>query len=104
MKKLPNGWRYCLSYQVYLSSDMICYEGNGVPADIEVFNNRVDIENGIDPLIVRGLEVLRSKSAEAVDDPRTLPQRMAPNVKPRCYRGCTPSMTVRLGSGGESGH
>jgi C-terminal processing protease CtpA/Prc len=68
-KKLPNGWEYCLSYQVYLSADMVCYEGKGVPADIELFNKKADIENGIDPLIARALEVLRSKNAEAADDP-----------------------------------
>jgi carboxyl-terminal processing protease len=60
-KKLPNGWEYCLSYQVYYSADMACYEGKGVPVDIEVLNRKADIENGIDPLIVRALEVLRSK-------------------------------------------
>jgi len=64
-RKLPNGWRYCLPYQVYFSSDMISYEGKGVPADIELFNKKADIENGIDPLIARALEVLRSKNAEA---------------------------------------
>jgi hypothetical protein len=68
-KRLPNGWRYCLSYQVYFSADMICYEGKGVPADIELFNKKADIENGIDPLITRGLEMLRSRSAEAADAP-----------------------------------
>ena len=57
-KKLPNGWEYCLSYQVYLSADMLCYEGKGVPVDIEVFNKKADIENGIDPLITRALEVI----------------------------------------------
>ena len=43
-KKLPNGWEYCLSYQVYFSADMVCYEGKGVPADIELFNKEADIE------------------------------------------------------------
>jgi carboxyl-terminal processing protease len=57
-KKLPNGWEYCLSYQVYLSADMVCYEGKGVPVDIEVFNKKADIVNGIDPLITRALEVI----------------------------------------------
>ena len=57
-KKLPNGWEYCLSYQVYLSADMVCYEGKGVPVDIEVFNKKADIKNGIDPLITRALEVI----------------------------------------------
>jgi hypothetical protein len=37
---------------------MVCYEGKGVPVDIEVFNKKADIENGIDPLITRALEVI----------------------------------------------
>jgi hypothetical protein len=66
-KKLPNGWEYCLSYQVYYSADMVCYEGQGVPVDIELLNTKADIENRVDPLITRALEVLQSKrAAEAV--------------------------------------
>jgi carboxyl-terminal processing protease len=61
-KKLPNGWRYCLSYQVYFSADMVCYEGRGVPPDIELLNKKSDIQRGVDPLIVRALEVLKSKA------------------------------------------
>jgi C-terminal processing protease CtpA/Prc len=58
-KKLPNGWRYCLSYQMYFSADMVCYEGKGVPADIELFNTKADIDDGVDPLITCALEVLK---------------------------------------------
>ena len=58
-KKLPNGWEYCLSYQVYLSADMVCYEGKGVPVDIELLNKKADIENGVDPLITRALALLQ---------------------------------------------
>jgi carboxyl-terminal processing protease len=65
-KKLPNGWELCLSYQVYLSADMVCYEGEGVPVDIELLNYKADIENGVDPLITRSLEVLNSKNAGAM--------------------------------------
>ena len=61
-KKLPNGWKYCLSYQKYFSADMVCYEGKGVPVDIELYNKQADIKVGIDPLIVRALEVLKSES------------------------------------------
>lgn len=64
-KKLSNGWEYCLSYQEYLSPDMTCYEGKGVPADIVLLNSTADIENGVDPLITRALEVLKSKQAVA---------------------------------------
>jgi hypothetical protein len=64
-KKLPNGWEYCLSYQVYFSADMVCYEGKGVPVDIELFNKKSDIGNGIDPLITRALRALKSKKGGA---------------------------------------
>lgn len=60
-KKLPNGWGYCLSYQVYLSADMVCYEGKGVPPHIVLLNTKADIDNGYDPLITRALAVLKSK-------------------------------------------
>ena len=65
-KKLPNGWRYRLSYQKYFSADMVCYEGKGVPVDIKLLNKKTDIENGIDPLITRALKVLKSKNTGAV--------------------------------------
>jgi carboxyl-terminal processing protease len=61
-KKLPNGWRYALSYQKYFSADMVCYEGKGVPVDIQLFNRKDDIKNGVDPLITRALKVLKSKT------------------------------------------
>ena len=59
-KKLPNGWKYCLSYQKYFSADMVCYEGQGVPVDIELLNHKADIDNGEDPLITRAVEILNS--------------------------------------------
>ena len=52
-----------MSYQVYLSADMVCYEGKGVLVDIKLLNKKTDIENGIDPLISRALKVLKSKNA-----------------------------------------
>ena len=61
-KKLPNGWRYCLSYQKYFSAGMVCYEGQGVPVDIELLNRKADIEDGADPLIACALDVLKSKT------------------------------------------
>jgi carboxyl-terminal processing protease len=59
-KKLPNGWRYRLSYQMYFSPDMVCYEGRGVPVDIRMLNKKSDIENGVDPLITRALELIET--------------------------------------------
>jgi hypothetical protein len=51
---------------MYLSADMICYEGKGVPADVELVNKKSDIENGVDPLIVCALELLESVSVTSV--------------------------------------
>jgi len=48
---------------VYLSADLVCYEGKGVPPDIVLLNTKADIESGIDPLIVRALAVLESGEA-----------------------------------------
>ena len=44
---------------------MVCYEGIGVPVDIQMLNRKADIENGVDPLITRALEVLKSKVRRA---------------------------------------
>jgi len=60
-KTLPNGWNYTLSYQKYFSANMVCFEGKGVPVDIELLNNKADIETGVDPLISRAIEALRSR-------------------------------------------
>lgn len=60
-KKLPNGWKYTLSFQVYYSADMICYEGKGIPVDIPMKNMRGDLEKGEDPLILKALELLSDK-------------------------------------------
>jgi peptidase S41-like protein/tricorn protease-like protein len=62
-RTLPNGWECCLSHQVYLSADMVCYEGKGVPPDVTLLNMKSDIQSGNDPLIARALEILQSGKA-----------------------------------------
>lgn len=62
-KELPNGWEYCLSYQVYFSADMVCFEGKGIPVDVEVHNSRKDIEAGVDPMIETALSILDRKTS-----------------------------------------
>ena len=53
-----------MSYQKYFSADMVCYEGKGVPADIELFNVKSDIDAGTDPVITRAIEVLQERKRE----------------------------------------
>jgi hypothetical protein len=42
---------------------MICYEGRGVPADIQLLNTKADLQTGTDPLIVRAIDVLTEPSS-----------------------------------------
>ncbi len=46
---------------------MVCYEGKGVPVDMTLLNKKVDIENGVDPLIIRALKVLKSPNPGVVN-------------------------------------
>jgi C-terminal processing protease CtpA/Prc len=46
-KTLPNGWNYCLSYQVYYSANIVCYEGIGIPVDIALLNKKPSIDRGV---------------------------------------------------------
>ena len=57
-RKLPNGWKYTLSFQVNYSAQMVCLETKGVPVHVEVLNKRADLEKGIDPVVTKALELL----------------------------------------------
>ena len=39
---------------------MVCYEGKGIPVDIEALNTKEDIGNGEDLMIVAAMKHLRS--------------------------------------------
>lgn len=60
--KLPNRWRVSLSHQQYFSADMKNYEGVGIEPHIRMLNEQADIKNGIDPLIIKALELLNEKN------------------------------------------
>ena len=59
-QRLPNGWKFYLSNQQYFSPNMVCYEGRGIPVDIEHLNTRADLEKGVDSLLIKAFENLRS--------------------------------------------
>ena len=60
-KKLSNGWKYSLSHQRYYSSAKVCYEGKGIPVDVEVLNTQTDLKTGRDPVITKALELLEKR-------------------------------------------
>lgn len=49
--QLPNGWFASLSNERYSSPDMQCYEGKGVPVDVEIKNTRNDLVTLDDPVL-----------------------------------------------------
>lgn len=57
-KRLPNGWKVHLSNQRYFSTEMINYEGKGVPVNIEVLNMQEDIKSMNDSVLLQALKVL----------------------------------------------
>ena len=74
VRKLPNGWRFGLPNEVYLTKDGKAFDGVGVPPDIEVsiFPSE-DLANGRDSAINKALELLTSKdtSSTRARQPRT---------------------------------
>ena len=60
-RKLPNGWKYTLSFQVNYTANMECLETKGVPVHVKVLNKRTDLKTGIDPLVTKALEMLSAK-------------------------------------------
>ena len=60
-RKLPNGWKYTLSFQVNYTAKMVCLETKGVPVHVQVLNKRTDLKKGIDPLVTQALEMLDAK-------------------------------------------
>jgi hypothetical protein len=59
---LPNGWRFGLSNEIYLTKDGKSFEGTGVPPDIEVLIfPKEDLANGRDSALDKALDLLAHK-------------------------------------------
>src|SRR5215813_13100041 len=58
-RKLPNGWRFGLPNEIYVTKDGKAFDGTGVPPDIEVpIFPAEDLTNGRDSALDKALEVL----------------------------------------------
>jgi C-terminal processing protease CtpA/Prc len=58
-RRLPNGWHFGLSNEVYRTGDGRTFEGTGVPPDIATpIFTRTDLQTRRDPAIERALELL----------------------------------------------
>ena len=60
---LSNKISFTLSNQCYYSTDKKILEDIGVPVKIEVINSKLDITNGIDPIIVKTMKTLNDQKS-----------------------------------------
>ena len=58
-RRLPNGWRFALPNEVYLTPEDKAFDGTGIPPDIEgpVFT-AADVAAGRDAALARALQLL----------------------------------------------
>lgn len=59
---LPNKWMLSLSNQRYYNDEMICFEGAGVPVDVEIHNTRKNLIEKADPVLEAAVSMLRNKN------------------------------------------
>ncbi len=86
--ELPNGWRFSVSYKLFVDHTGFCWEGIGVPADLRITNTKEDIEQKRDKvldfavdLINTGALKLQDEQASAVDLKEPLVGRLAKDIE-----------------------
>lgn len=57
--KLPNGWYYSLSINLFKDQNGICWEGIGVPPDLRIVNTAEDRENRKDRVLEFAINMLK---------------------------------------------
>ncbi len=57
--QLPNGWRFSVSYKLFVDNTEFCWEGIGVPADLRIINRPEDIAAGHDRVLDFALDFIR---------------------------------------------
>lgn len=57
-RELPNGWSFCMSTKIVMSSEMKLYEGVGIPPDFPIQNTKQDFENKRDAMLEKAIELL----------------------------------------------
>jgi carboxyl-terminal processing protease len=57
---LPNGWRFSVSYKLFVDQDGFCWEGIGVPPDLMVVNSKEDLAKGRDRVLDLAVDLVHS--------------------------------------------
>ncbi|MBN1224710.1 MAG: hypothetical protein JXB23_15800 [Candidatus Aminicenantes bacterium] len=70
--ELPNGWRFAVSYKLFVDYNGFCWEGIGVPPDLRILNTKEDEQQGNDRVLEFAVELLDSGSLKPQDESGSL--------------------------------
>ncbi len=70
--RLPNGWRFGVSYKLFTDYTGFCWEGIGVPPNLRITNSKKDIENKTDRVLELGLRLIESGALKPRPEPGSL--------------------------------
>ncbi len=69
---MPNGWRFSVSYKLFLDPTGFCWEGIGVPADLRQTNSKEDIAGGRDRVLELAMALIDSGSLKPQEESASL--------------------------------
>ncbi|MFC1724833.1 S41 family peptidase [candidate division KSB1 bacterium] len=71
--RLPNGWRFSISYTLFVDQDGFCWEGIGIPPDLRVVNTNEDIEQGKDKVLEFAIDLINTGALKSVNKKHKYP-------------------------------
>lgn len=70
--RLPNGWRFSVSFKLFIDQTGFCWEGIGVPSDIRQTNTKQDIEQQRDKVLELARSLIETGALKPNDEPSSL--------------------------------
>jgi C-terminal processing protease CtpA/Prc/Flp pilus assembly protein TadD len=70
--RLPNGWRFSVSFKLFIDQTGFCWEGIGVPADIRQINTKQDIEAQRDKVLEFAVSLIETGSLKPQEESSSL--------------------------------
>jgi tetratricopeptide (TPR) repeat protein len=70
--RLPNGWRFSVSFKLFVDQNGFCWEGIGVPMDIRQTNTKKDIEQKRDKVLDLAVSLIESGALKPQNESSSL--------------------------------
>ncbi|MFY9557799.1 MAG: S41 family peptidase [Blastocatellia bacterium] len=81
--RLPNGWRFSVSFKLFIDPTGFCWEGIGVPSDIREVNTKQDIEAQRDKVLDLAVSLIETgglKPQEEASSLKDIRESLAKNL------------------------